>query len=42
MVTVREALLIGAADRALALTNALLSGELQACVADLIAHRSLK
>ena len=40
VMTVRDGLMIGVADRALALTNALLSGELQACVSDLIAQRS--
>ena len=40
VMTVRDGLMTGVADRALALTNALLSGELQACVSDLIAQRS--
>lgn len=38
--TVRDALIAWPADRALALTNALISGELQACVTALVAQRS--
>ncbi|GEM_PF-4638811 len=37
--TVRDGLFIGAIDGALALKNALLAGELQTCVSDLIAQR---
>lgn len=37
--TVRDALIVGVADRALALSNALLAGELAACVSALIAQR---
>lgn len=39
MVSVRDALTIGAADGVLALANAALAGELQACVRDLVAQR---
>lgn len=35
----RDGLFIGAIDGALALKNALLAGELQTCVSDLIAQR---
>lgn len=40
VVSVRDALTIGAADGVLALANAVLAGELQACVRDLVAQRS--
>lgn len=38
-ITVREALQTGAADRGLALSNAVLVGGLQACVLALVAQR---
>lgn len=37
--TVRDGLTTGAADGVLALTNAILAGELQTCVRDLLAQR---
>lgn len=39
VVSVRDALSIGAADGVLALANAILAGELQTCVRDLVAQR---
>lgn len=39
VMTVRDGLATGAADGVLALTNAILAGELQSCVRDLLAQR---